>query len=284
MLYYKSNITLLFFLLLTSLSAKGQNVLEPDSQNPQWLDREPIKYAYLQESDVMWARRVWEIIDLRQKANHPLYTPSDSLPKYRSMFDILTYAITHENSLTAYSTGLDGNNDHFSLPLQLSQVDSILYKTDSLTTYNPTTDEYEPSIAKTDINGQSVTRYKIKEDWIFDKSRSELIVRIIGIAPQVEKLTDDGTPTGAYETLFWLYYPACREVLCHWAACILHNDAKKLSFEDIFEKRLFSGTVVKVSNVADRSINETAEGTEALETATQLRHELLLLESHLWSH
>lgn len=36
-----------------------------------------IPYEYVREADVVWSKRVWQYIDLREKINHPLYFPWD---------------------------------------------------------------------------------------------------------------------------------------------------------------------------------------------------------------
>lgn len=38
-----------------------------------------IPYEYIREADVMWSKRVWQTIDLREKINHPLYFPHDEI-------------------------------------------------------------------------------------------------------------------------------------------------------------------------------------------------------------
>jgi hypothetical protein len=38
-----------------------------------------VPYTHVREADVIWSRRVWESIDLREKINHPLYYPLDHL-------------------------------------------------------------------------------------------------------------------------------------------------------------------------------------------------------------
>jgi hypothetical protein len=60
-----------------------------------------ISYEYVRESDVMWSKRVWSYIDLREKMNFPLYYPHDFyaepnfvLNKQRnSLWNIISYHI-----------------------------------------------------------------------------------------------------------------------------------------------------------------------------------------------
>jgi hypothetical protein len=37
--------------------------------------RKPVPLPYLRESDVVWSKMIWRMVDLRQKMNHPLYFP-----------------------------------------------------------------------------------------------------------------------------------------------------------------------------------------------------------------
>ena len=41
-----------------------------------------IPYAYVREADVIWSKRVWRAIDLREKINHPIYYPLDEVTPY----------------------------------------------------------------------------------------------------------------------------------------------------------------------------------------------------------
>lgn len=36
-----------------------------------------IPYEFIREADVIWSKRVWESIDMREKINHPMYFPFD---------------------------------------------------------------------------------------------------------------------------------------------------------------------------------------------------------------
>jgi hypothetical protein len=71
-------------------------------------NRKPIPYAPIREADVMWKRRVWRIIDLREKINLPLYYPiSNDVNGLRSLTNVLYKAVTEEVSLRVYSSSVD---------------------------------------------------------------------------------------------------------------------------------------------------------------------------------
>ncbi|MFK8044538.1 MAG: gliding motility protein GldN [Crocinitomicaceae bacterium] len=38
-----------------------------------------VPYEFVREADVIWSKKIWQVIDLREKFNHPLYYPLDDL-------------------------------------------------------------------------------------------------------------------------------------------------------------------------------------------------------------
>jgi hypothetical protein len=63
-------------------------------------NRKPIPYAPIREADVMWKRRVWRIIDLREKINLPLYYPlGNDVNGLRSLTNVIYKSVTEEVSL-----------------------------------------------------------------------------------------------------------------------------------------------------------------------------------------
>src|ERR1700752_3486774 len=60
-------------------------------------NRRPIQYTYLRESDVMWEKRVWRDIDMREKQNLPLYYPIEANACRTSLFQAITKNILNGN-------------------------------------------------------------------------------------------------------------------------------------------------------------------------------------------
>ena len=110
--------------------------------------------------------------------------------------------------------------------------------------YDLTTNERLPdSIGTVAIESRAITRYLIKEDWIWDRQRGERYARIIGIAPRIEEVDQDGVSKG-FKNLFWLYYPECRYVLANADTFNPMNDAQRRTYEDLFQKRFFNSFVI----------------------------------------
>ena len=76
--------------MLSVGSSYGQNIRGPiASPAPGVLDgvyvkehiptKKVVPYEYVREADVTWSKRVWSVIDLREKFNHPLYYPLDDI-------------------------------------------------------------------------------------------------------------------------------------------------------------------------------------------------------------
>jgi hypothetical protein len=64
------------------------------------------KYAPLRQADVMWSRKIWREIDMRQKINHPFYYPENdgvghTIVDRKSLIDVI-YSAIQEGSITAY--------------------------------------------------------------------------------------------------------------------------------------------------------------------------------------
>ena len=267
-----------------SAEAQTQTVLDGAYVKETNLTKRVVPYPALREADVMYVRRIWQDIDLRQKINQMFYFPVDPIEDRKNLFDVIRYALEVEGSLTAYGTGPAGDDDEFRYPYTGTQVDSVLNPTVIIPQFDPVTGEVIGSMeAQTTLNSQDIVRYRLKEDWVWDRQRSQRHVRIIGLAPIIEKKDDEGNSQGL-APLFWLYYPECRYVFANAECYNYENDAQRRTFEEIFQKRYFSSYIVKETNVFDRSIADYAQGLDALLESERIKDELFTIEHDLWHY
>jgi len=239
-------------------------------------NRKPIPYTPILEADVMWKRRVWRIIDLREKINLPLYYPiSNDVNGLRSLTNVLYKAVTEEVSLRVYSSSVDD----FSIEITPGDVKKLTEKSYEKTIPSMS----DPTIDTTIVVSESfspnrVKKLLIKEEWFFDRQRSVLDVRILGISPLYEQ---DDKEKGD-QPLFWIYFPEARTLLAKYDVFNRSNPTERRSFDDIFWKRQFSSYIIKEENVYDRSINEYRKGMDALLESNRIKEEITIFEHDLW--
>ena len=269
--------------LLARSSFAQQNVLDGVFVKEHTQTRDPLVYPYLREADVMWSKRVWRVIDLNEKLNLPFRHPIAKTDDRMSLIDLLFDKIK-EGSLTAFSA----DDDEFTLPVTFDKITAkggARTDTVKMNRPDPPYDEYD-TVIKKEFSSEKVIAYRVKEDWFFDKQRSVMDVRIIGIAPMIYDVDETGTirPGNTKKPLFWIYYPEARSILAHQEAFNRQNDAERRSFEDLFEKRLFSSYIYKESNVYDRRIEDYVIGLHALLEAEKIKTEITNFEHDMWEY
>lgn len=268
--------------LCAAPEAVAQNVLDGAYIKEHTKTKRVVPYTHIREADVMWARRVWRTIDMREKMNHPLYYPTEPINDRKSLFDVIRQGLMVDGSITAYSAGALLTDDEFKVPLSTAELEEMFTKLDTVYTENLETGDMDMVVQEISIESRDIMMYKLKEDWIFDKQRSTMDIRIIGIAPMQEKRGEDGEVRG-YAPLFWLYFPECRYVFANWEAFNRENDSERRSFEDIFWKRQFSSYITKWSNVYDRQIVDYKTGLDALLQGEEIKQALFEFEHDLWN-
>ncbi|MFD2161180.1 gliding motility protein GldN [Paradesertivirga mongoliensis] len=235
-------------------------------------------YANLREADVMYRKRVYREIDLREKMNRIYASPKARL------IDMIMDAIT-SGEMTAYAHPIGGNPDENEFTTILKPEEAMAKFADSVVIqqYDANGDPIgNGSKVAGEFNPDSIVKFQIKEDWIFDKQRSVYEPRIIGIAPMV-KIKAAGQDLGE-QPAFWIYFPEARHTFVTKEVMSRSNDATGLSYDDIFMKRIFSSYIVKVSNPDDLRIKDYAQGIDKLYEAERIKKELIDYEHDLWSY
>ncbi|GAA4324833.1 hypothetical protein GCM10023149_26740 [Mucilaginibacter gynuensis] len=237
-------------------------------------------YPALREADVVFAKRVWREIDVREKMNQYLASPKSRL------IDALLTAIDN-GELQAYDPSPnpkqnDPNGDAFSTPLKPGQARSRMADSSMVDQFDKDGNKIGSTFKAGEFNPDSVVKFRIKEDWIFDKQRSVFEPRIVGIAPLV-KPKAGGLDLG-YQPAFWVYFPEARNILATKEAVSRNSDATGLTFDDCFNKRIFSSYIVKVSNDKDERIKDYAQGIDQLYEAERIKKNLMDWELTLWEY
>ena len=133
-----------------------------------------------------------------------------------------------------------------------------------------------------ELTSANIKAWWVKEDWFFNKQSGTMEVRINGLCPLKEKLDPSTGEVLGYMPLFWVYFPQCQPVLARNEVFNGKNDAQRMSYDDLFRKRMFSSTVIRESTVSDRSINSYASGLDALLEAERIKQEIFNLEHDMW--
>jgi gliding motility associated protien GldN len=267
--------------MVSSITSDAQTVLDGAYIKEHTKTQRVVPYPHIREADVMWYKRIWRDIDLTEKINHPLYYPTSPINDRKSLFDVIRQGILDDASITAYDAGVDGWDDEFLKMLLVSQVKEKLIRMD--TSMRETLEgEMEQVIQPVETKSEDIRRYRLKEDWIFDKQRSSMDIRIIGIAPLKANRGDDGEIRG-YQPLFWLYFPELRYVLVNWNVFNRENDAERRSFDHVFWTRQFSSTIIKSSNVYDRNLSEFKTGINGVLEGEEIKASLFEFEHDLWN-
>jgi gliding motility associated protien GldN len=231
-----------------------------------------LPYDHIREADIFWEKRIWRVIDVREKMNLPFAYPE------RPFFSILMDASVNEE-ITVYST----EDDKFTSPLTADEVASMGATIDTVITFDPETYEEQIQIVRNDLNPEDVKRFRLKEIWFFDEETSTMQVRILGIAPLIDVKDENGN--FRYEKpMFWVYYPEAREILSRERVFNSGNDASPNTWEDLMEMRYFASYIYKESNVLNRRLQDYLSGVDLLLEADKIKQEIFNFEHDLWSY
>lgn len=262
-------------------STNAQNVLDGIYEKAHVTNNRPIPYPYIREADVLWAKKVWRIIDLRERINLPLYYPLMPMDDRYSLIDLLVYGIQYEG-LTAFSAK---DNDEFKVPLSFDQVNIEMGAgVDTTEVQDVTTGKWVQKIVSQDRRSDEVKQVMVKEIWYFDRNYSKLDVRILGLCPIREYVEGSGENDEINKKqLFWVYFPQARDLFSRHEVFNPKNDAQRRTFDDIFIKRFFGSYIVREANVYNnRTIDQYSQGLDAMLESERIKNDIATFEHDLW--
>ncbi|MEM8583269.1 MAG: gliding motility protein GldN [Bacteroidota bacterium] len=231
-----------------------------------------LPYEVVRESDIMWEKRIWRVIDVREKINLPFAYPE------RPFFTVLQ-DLAESGEIQLYST----IDDEFTTELTEEEQAAMGGEIDTVVTYDPITYEEIIDVVVNELNPEDIKRFRLKEVWFFDRESSTLKVRILGIAPLRDIYDENGN--FLYELpMFWVYYPHARYALANEEAYAYGNDAANRSWQDVFESRFFGSYIFQESNVRGRRISAYLTGRDALLEAERIKAEIFNFEHDLWEY
>jgi gliding motility associated protien GldN len=275
---------LALIIMVPGLFKGQQSIFQPGDYKDGIYDKENavnrrfIPYTHLREGDVIWEKRVWRTIDIREKVNQPLYYPIDPNVSRISIMQLMTKYIL-SGQIIAFQ------DEEFLSPYEKSAIrDKMVIKSDSVDQEqfdengNSFTIKVAGAVDSTWLY-ENFCEIELKEDWFFDKQKSVLEVRIIGLGFNASL---KGKEDLGCVNQFYVYFPACRPFFAKHEVFNTKNDSERRTFEDIFWKRQFNSGIRKESNVYDRKIEQYAKGIDALLESDRIKGDIFRFEHDLW--
>ncbi|AWK04492.1 gliding motility protein GldN [Flavobacterium crocinum] len=281
----------------------------------------PLAYGYVNDRDILMGKTVWEIIDLNEKINFPLYFPVDTVnigPDRRSLYDVLTKGIKSGRITEVYT------DSYFNTKKSIKDIEGSLSRIDTTDagrelinqypddyrsrvvkkkvvtgkgknknvsyveeTVGPTRSVPAEYILKQDLTAADVNLYKIKGFWYFDKRQSELKYRLLGICPVTPDVYTMNSDEKDYIELFWVFFPNARDVLHEAKAFNDQNSALPISFDQILNSRRFNSVIYKEENVyGDREIKDYIKDNaqSQLLESERVKEKIRNFEEDMWNY
>lgn len=252
----------------------------------------PLEYGYVDDRDILWSKTIWEVVDLDERVNFPLYYPTDTIDisaDRRSLYDVFMKNIQNGKLTDVYVDSYFTEKRKFEdLEATLQKVDTTDLGYEQINAGEQISEEF---INRRSLTAADIEEYRIKGIWYFDKRQGELKYRLLGIAPvapDVNFIDDDSMdPADAKVELFWVWYPSARQILHDAKVYNQRNSAQPISFDMLLNARRFNGVIYKEENVhGDRTIQEyiTDNALFQLLEADRIKEAIRDREQDMWAY
>ncbi|MBT0606749.1 type IX secretion system ring subunit PorN/GldN [Aequorivita echinoideorum] len=251
----------------------------------------PLPYGYTDERDVLWSKTTWEIIDLDERINFPLYYPIDTNnigADRRSLYDVLVKNIKNGKIDEIYS------DSYFTEKRTLSDIDASLV-------YSDTTDlgveqfnaegRVDPQyIRRFTLDAGDIEEWRIRGIWYLDKRQGELKYRLLGLCPVANEARSKAFPDDGLDSkveLFWIWFPGARDVLHKAKAFNRENTSQPISYDHLLNSRRFNAVIYKEDNVqGDRDVKDYIADNALMQLleSDRIKEQIRNIEIDLWNY
>lgn len=251
----------------------------------------PLPYGYIDERDILWSKTTWEIIDLDERVNFPLYYPIDTNnigADRRSLYDVLVRNIKNGNITEVYA------DSYFTEKRSLSDIDASLVYSDTtdlgVEQYNAEGVVDPQYIRRFELDAGDIQEYHIRGYWYLDKRQGDLRYRLLGICPVANEARSKAFPDDGLDSkveLFWVWFPDARKALHEAKAFNRHNTSQPISFDRLLNARRFSAVIYKEDNVqGDRDVKDyiTDNALMQLMESDRIKEQIRNIEIDLWNY
>ena len=246
--------------------------------------RTPLEYEHLRWDDALFAEKVWRELDLREKMNQPFrYEAQDD--NGSQLFIDMLLKVVNSGEVTAFA------DDRFTTPMTVGDIMQLTTGTADTT---PVYDVKEIDkivgykVTRASFNAKSVTKLRLKEEWVFDREASRMFVRILGVAALKNEYIPNTNIERGTSTMFWVYYPDLRPMLAkHEVYNPKNMGQSRMTWEELFESRMFSSYIVKstIDNASNKSVkNIFKDPILSLLEGDNIKDKIFNYEQDLWSY
>ncbi len=261
-------------------SMRNDNAFDKSGLNA----RTPLPYEHLRWDDAFYAEKVWRELDLREKLNRVFqYEAIDD--NGSQMFVNMVMNAVNKGDVTAFS------DDRFTTPLDLATIQQLTSgKLDTNYVYDIKQIDkvIGINVSRKAFDAKSVTRLRLKEEWVFDRESSRMFCRILGIGFLKTEYFPNTTKERGTSSLFWIYYPDLRPALAKAEVYNPKNMGQsRMTWEELFESRMFSSYITKstLDNPGNKPIKTyLKDPILALLEGENIKEKIFNFEQDLWSY
>ena len=233
----------------------------------------PFAYPKINKANIRFYKRIWRDIDLTDSINRIFATPGETI--MQQIMDAI-----RTNRLIPYA------DEGFKSQLNYRKVMKVFTDSAIVPLFDSVTGEQTGTkTVFNEFNADSVTKFEIKEDIFFDKTRGRVVTQIIALAP-VRKLKSSAGEFIAEQHPFWLYFPQCRNLFAAKEVIDPQRDIYDESYDDLFSQRNFKTVIVKESNPADLRIKDKypSDPEKQQQEANRIEKEIINYKRNIWKY